>query len=318
MKFLAILVMITSPLFVLAQTDTLVLSNGDVIVGEIKDMTRGVLTLETDYSDSDFKIEWEKVRELRSKELYTVNLSDRSIYTNARLTAAEPGYVTIEADEGSRKVNIQYIVYLRELDRSFWSKLNASIDIGYSITKAQNLHQFNADLNIGYKTDRWTLKATSRQVRSSQDSVDPVRRVEAALSGDYMLRNGIFFGSSLNFLSNSEQNLELRTTGNLGIGYYFYRTNALLWNAYMGAAINNEQFERTAENMGEDLRRESYEGVVGTTLDLYDLGDIDLYTNFIWYPSFTERGRNRIDYKIDVKYDLPLDFYIKAGLTLEL
>ena len=55
MKFLAILVMITSPLFVLAQTDTLVLSNGDVIVGEIKDMTRGVLTLETDYSDFRFQ-----------------------------------------------------------------------------------------------------------------------------------------------------------------------------------------------------------------------------------------------------------------------
>ena len=99
-----------------------------------------------------------------------------------------------------------------------------------------------------------------------------------------LVRPSIFFLTQSK-ISNSE------TTGNLGVGYYFYRTNALLWNAYMGAAINNEQFERTAENMGEDLRRESYEGVVGTTLDLYDLGDIDLYTNFIWYPSFHGAGQ---------------------------
>lgn len=55
------------------QSDTVVLSNGDEIVGEIKDMTKGVLTIETDYSDSDFKIEWEKFRGIKSLERYTIN-----------------------------------------------------------------------------------------------------------------------------------------------------------------------------------------------------------------------------------------------------
>jgi hypothetical protein len=30
----------------------------------------------------------------------------------------------------------------------------------------------------------------------------------------------------------------------------------------------------------------------------------------------TESGRWRIDYSFDTKYDLPLDFYIKVGFTL--
>lgn len=31
------------------------------MTGEIKSMNKGVLVIETDYSDSDFKIEWEKI-----------------------------------------------------------------------------------------------------------------------------------------------------------------------------------------------------------------------------------------------------------------
>jgi len=46
------------------------------------------------------------------------------------------------------------------------------------------------------------------------------------------------------------------------------------------------------------------------------VGDLNLLTNFYWYPSITEEGRNRIDYRFDVKYNLPLDFYVKTGFTL--
>ena len=38
-----------------AQNDTLYLNNGDMIVGDLKGMDRGVSTIEPSYSDSDFK-----------------------------------------------------------------------------------------------------------------------------------------------------------------------------------------------------------------------------------------------------------------------
>ena len=34
------------------------------------------------------------------------------------------------------------------------------------------------------------------------------------------------------------------------------------------------------------------------------------------FKSITEGGRTRADYKLDLKYDLPLDFYIGLGFTL--
>ncbi len=48
-----------------AQNDTLILHNGDIIVGDLKSMDRGVLTIKTSYSDSDFKIEWEKIKVMK-------------------------------------------------------------------------------------------------------------------------------------------------------------------------------------------------------------------------------------------------------------
>ncbi|MEP0714217.1 MAG: hypothetical protein ABJC55_20040, partial [Algoriphagus sp.] len=55
---------------ILAQTDSLLLSNGNLIVGEIKSMDKGVLTIETDYSDSDFKITWGEIKKITSRTNY--------------------------------------------------------------------------------------------------------------------------------------------------------------------------------------------------------------------------------------------------------
>ncbi|MGB6035512.1 MAG: DUF481 domain-containing protein, partial [Cryomorphaceae bacterium] len=211
-------------------------------------------------------------------------------------------------------VPLREVVYFRQVNSGFWSKVSASVDLGFSLTEASNLQQFNTSANLGYNSAQWSFKGSYRQVRSEQDEVDPVRRIDGNVNADYALRNGVFFGAGINFLSNTEQLLDLRTTGTVGAGYYIARNNHMYWNGFLGVAINNENFIENLEEPSSD--RESYEGVVGTELNLYDVGDLNLFTNFTWYPSFTEAGRNRIDYRLNISYSLPLDFYVKTGLTL--
>ncbi len=302
-----------------SQHDSLVFNGSHILVGEVKEMSKGVLTVETDYSDSDFKIDWEKVQEFYSDQLYTLSLTDRSLWTGAKLFSPKPGQIRIDAREGFRTVSLSEIVHIRQLDNTFISKLYANIDIGFSLTKANDLRQYTARASLGYKADRWKLGGTYDQVESTQNEVDRIQRTEIGLNGDYSLRNGIFFGAQLNMLSNTEQRLDLRTTGILGAGYYISRTNALYWNVFLGAAINNERFDNSGleEGVNPDFTpgRESYEGVVGTELNLYDIGDLNLLTNVYWFPSFTEEGRNRVNLRFDLKYDLPYDFYVRTGIT---
>ncbi len=297
------------------QTDSLIFTNNDVIVGEIREMNGGILRIETDYSDSDFTIEWDKIAEFHSSQFYTIALEDKSIYTSATLKTVKPGTMQITSPDGNREVAFIEIVYLRELDSSFWSKLSANIDLGFSLTKANNLRQYNARAGLGYKTDKWILSGTYSQVKSNQDDAASTERMDASLGADYQLKNSFFIGSSINFLSNNEQLLNLRTTSQLGLGYYMIRSGTMYWSGFTGLAINNEDYTTNPETPDVSSDRQSMEGVLGLELNMFDIGDLNIFTNLYLYPSLTETGRYRVDYRFDIKYDLPLDFYIKGGLT---
>ena len=65
------------------------------------------------------------------------------------------------------------------------------------------------------------------------------------------------------------------------------------------------------------------EGFLGTELNLYDIGDLNLLTSIVVYPTIisdesVESGRVRTDFRFDAKYDdiFIEDFYVRAGFTL--
>ena len=59
-----------------AQNDTLIMNTGETLVGEIKGFDEGVVVIETDYSDSDFKVEWDKVVSINTEQKFVLISSD--------------------------------------------------------------------------------------------------------------------------------------------------------------------------------------------------------------------------------------------------
>ena len=49
---------------------------------------------------------------------------------------------------------------------------------------------------------------------------------------------------------------------------------------------------------------------------MFDFKDWSLVTNLNVFPSLSESGRWRVDYNLDLKWDLPYDFYIKTALQI--
>ena len=292
-----------------AQSDSLVLINGDVLVGEAKAMDRGILTFETDYSDIDFKIEWDKIEEIYTNTYFVITLTDGSRF-HGRIASKDSVNVNVIMGDTLGSSPLENIVFLKSVDSSIWSNLSASVDLGYSLTKANNLRQFSVRSTFGYLSERWSADANYNNVYSSQDEVEDVRRVDAGLIYRYLLPKDYFLLAQLSWLSNTEQSLTLRTTSKLGAGKYLIHTNKTYWGVQTGVSFNNENFS------SDDDTRRSGEAFAGTELNMYDVGDLNLRTNIVVYPSLTESGRLRIDYTFDLKYDLPLDFYINLGLTL--
>jgi len=315
-----------------AQTDSLILSNNDLIVGEIKSMDKGVLTIETDYSDSDFKVSWTGVKRIMSKTKYLITLSTGKRYNgslnsidsvNAIIDTYDPQELlnislkkkkedkNLEKPLGGKvQVELQQVVYLNALDEGFWSRLSANIDLGWSVTKANNLKQFSLRSGLGYLADRWKVGSSFNSLRSNQDGIEPVKRTDADITYNYFLPKDWFLLYNITFLSNTEQLIRLRTGNKVGVGKYLIHTNKTYFGFQTGVNFNNETY------FDDSPDRRSGEAFIGSELNLYDIGDLNLLTQVVAYPSFTDQGRFRTDFKFDLKYDFPRDFYIKLGTTL--
>ncbi len=231
---------------------------------------------------------------------------------NGRLKSVAGGEVAVlSAKDTTARVSFEDIVYLRTVKFDFWSKLSASIGLGYNFTKSNNSRQFSLRSTLGYQARKWSANANYNNISSNRDDVEAIKRVDAALAYRYFLRKDWFPLIEINWLSNTEQNINLRTVTKLGMGKFLKRTKQWYWGVQAGISYNNESYSNS--DLGS---QNSAEGFLGTEANLYDLGDLSLLANIIAYPGITESGRWRFDSTVDLQYDLPLDFFIKLGFTV--
>ncbi|WP_224489950.1 DUF481 domain-containing protein [Robertkochia flava] len=295
-----------------AQQDTLLLNNSDRIIGEIKGMNNGVLTIEPEYSDKDFKITWIDVQSIRSSQYYMLTVENGDRFSGSISTREkDSAQVTIYHFAGNKTVPVGAIVSLRPIKENFLSRLDISISLGFNFTKSNSLRQFSVRSLVKYSGKEWTLNSSFNAIRSSQDEASKTTRTDANIGGVYLLKNDWFTAVNADFLSNDEQQLNLRVTSRAIAGSFLIHSNKLYlaWGA--GVAWNNEKF-----NDELNTNRNSLEGVGGLQLDIFDIGDLDLFSSLFAYPSLTQGDRVRVDFKTDLKYDLPMDFFIKLGYTL--
>ncbi len=314
MKPFLIVIILLSAVFVYSQNDSLVLINGDVIIGELKDMDRGVVTFETDYSDSDFKIEWNGITEIYTVSSYMITLSDGT-RLNGRIESSGDKKVKLILEIGGiKEVAIDDIVFLKSVDKGFWDQVYASVDIGLDLTRANHLSTFSTRSTVGYLAQRWSADINFNTLISTQDSTEKIRRTEGGIAYKYYLPRDWYIPVSITYLSNTEQRLDARWNVLLGIGKFVVHTNRIYWGFATGASLNSERYSPLDEPI---THTQSLEGYFGTELNLFDIGDLSLSTKARAYPSFTESSRWRADFNFETKYDLPLDFYIKISVSLD-
>ncbi|MGV8826935.1 MAG: DUF481 domain-containing protein [Breznakibacter sp.] len=267
--------------------------------------------MKTTFSDSDFAIEWNGVKEIFTQSYFLITLSNGNRY-NGTIQSSGTNQLSIVTDDGQAiPIHFDEIVFMEDVNKGFWSQIYASIDFGFDLTKANSFKQYSMRSNLGYMARRWQLDANYNALNTYQDNVDDIQRDEGGVTFKFFLPKDWYPLISLGLLSNTEQNLNLRSTGKLGMGKFLIHTNKTHLGLMVGVNFNVENY-----NLGSTPDRESWEGFLGSELNMFNIGDFNLLTQFVVYPSFTESRRWRSDFRVDGKYDLPLDFYVKFGLTL--
>ena len=309
-KFFALSLICLISILSYAQNDTIKLVNNDVLVGEIKEMDRSILVFSTSYDDSDFKIKWGKVKEIKSSRQFIVSLTDGERITTTINSVSDKEMVVAILNEGNiQEYSLKEVVFIEPIGKNFLARLTVDLDLGLTLTKANNLKQFTTNLNATYLATKWRGRGLYKTVLSRQDGSSDINRMDAELGGEYYLPHDWFIQAKAIFLANDEQLLNLRSSYQIGGGYYFIRNNNMFFSGNVGVAQTKEDFSEGSPD------RNSTEGYVGIGFNKYDIGNLSVQTAAALYPSFSQGGRYRVDFNFDMKYDLPLDFYIRLGLS---
>lgn len=309
-KLLLLVLVFNFNAVIFSQNDSIRLSQKDLIVGELKNLDKSILTFDTKYADSDFKIKWSDILEVYSSRSFIISLSNGERVTSTINTDQENKSNVILEFEGVKKsIPIMDVIFLEPIASRFLNRLEADFDVGLTLTKTNNLKQLSSNFNLKYLAYKWDLRSSFNLVYSEQDDIDNVKRWSGNITGQRSFNNNWYLQLATDLLSNTEQKIKLRSTTGLGGGYYIKRNNNLTLGVGGGVAYNNEKFSNNVET------NNSMEAYIGAQFNKYDIGDLSLLTSIKFSPSITDKGRNRTDFKFTMKYDLPLDFYVKMEVN---
>ena len=289
-----------------AATDVVTMVTGERIVGEIKKVEKDVLTIETTYSDSDFKIEWDQIASIESDRQFLVETFDgKRLSGTLKADPAKKGTVLV----GNDSVLLADLAAIVPFERSFWSRFEAGFDFGYSMTQANSAKQLTLGGNLLYRDKQIVDTALANAFKSSQSNAPETQRWDFGNDFRYLLGDRWYANTTQDFMNSDEQGLDLRTTIGGGGGRYLLRSASQHLALGGGLAWTNEKYTDPAIPT-----KDSAEAYVGTEFMTEKLKFADLVTRFTYYPSLTIEDRYRINYKFDLDFNLPGDWYFRIGI----
>jgi putative salt-induced outer membrane protein YdiY len=289
-----------------AQQDVVITTTGDRLVGEIKKLEKDVLTLETGYSDADFKLEWDKVASIESTRQFLVETFDgKRLSGSFKPDPAQKMVVQV----GDTTVKLADVSLVQPFERTFWARFDMGLDFGYSMTRTNSAKQLSLGTNLSYRDEHHADSLFASVFRNAQDNAPETQRWEVGNDFRRLLGARWYVNTTQDFLNTEEQGLDLRTTLGGGGGRYLMRSSSQHLALGGGLAWTNENYTDATIPT-----KDSAEAYIGTEFMTEKLKITDLITRFTYYPSLTISDRYRLSYRFDLDFNLPGDWYLRFGL----
>ena len=279
------------------------LRDGSVIVGTILELKDSEdLIVDTEHMD-EVTIEWEAIREIRETQVIEVELfNGQRLF--GQLVLDEKG-VSIVGDETTVTLPPDRIFAIAEVNESFWEGFDIYTDIGMNLVRGNNeVTQLSFGAGIGYDGRDFETSVDATTIINEQSEGQDLRR--ATLAGNYTYRLPRNWQASglLQFESDDQQGLNLRTLVGGAIGNRVYNQRRMRIDLYSGLVVNSEEFE------GQP-RSESLEGLLGGAYRLRSARGIDIDLSLFVLPSLEQSDRLRMQFDGSLSIDLFADLDFK-------
>jgi len=162
------------------KADTVVLRNGDRIVGEIKYVDRGALSYKTDDMGT-LAIKWDKIRRIISYRYFEVEVASGLVYFGQLLQSPYEGRLVVAVSPFSDTLQLREIVRVNPIGRSFLSRVDGHLSIGFTYQRANRLWNLSADFAADYRTRQWLTQLESNAYFQDEEGSSATSRSSLAL-----------------------------------------------------------------------------------------------------------------------------------------
>lgn len=291
-------------------TDVVYMKNGDKITCEIRSLEQAQLTIKQPYANSTVILDWSQVDHIQTKQPFVV-VDVKGDATSGVISESAGQHVVSIAGATKKEIPHDDVVSIEQTGETFARRLRGDVDLGLSFAQSNAQKNVTLDSDLTYQgTTNLALFSLNSQFTSQKVATDTNETTAKSEYFRQLRKSDLYGGAIANFLSSSEQRIDLRSTlgGALAVRPIF--TNKTNFSLIAGLAFTDEKDQADATSTANKRSLDSAAAIQFSTFRF----DSTTFNTTIWvYPSLTTLGRVRMTVNEDVYYKFYKDFYVRAS-----
>ena len=306
---IAVALSISSAAAAQGRTDVVTIANGDRITGEVVRLERGRLEFKTDDAGTLY-LEWDKLLSVVTNRLVEVVTTDGRTFLGSVGQSTDRSIAIIGALQ-TDSLAMSDVTEVSTIGRSFWRKLDGSIDVGFNFTRSSEVSQLNLNWDLVYRRPGFQARLNTSLTQTTQRSEAEGQSDErGSVEASYLRYRWPrwFVGGAARFETNESLGLVLRSQISGAVGPRLVNSNRAQLTVGAGLAFNDEQgvdVEATQNLEAIVLFRHSFY--------TYDSPTTNTDLSVQYYPSLSNAGRHRLQVDASAKREFFKDLFLTVS-----
>jgi hypothetical protein len=297
--------------FVSGQTkDTILLYNGQILIGEVRGVESGVLSLK-EVDLKNIKIRLNKIRTFRTVREFKIETTDKNVYYGRLHSTNRDGWIEIMDSTGVlRSTDIMNISVIISLEKNFFKGLYGSLSAGVSYTKSSDNGQINLSSNVISRGKRTSYQLVTSEYISFDSTGVSRDREQYQVFINYSFRPAWFAAALSNYQRNIELSLASRIQQMFGVGNKTVTKRDLLIFFVSGMTFSSE---KSTEGALSGLLFE-LPVMMGLSFFKFKEPNLQVSSYQTFYVGLTQAGRIRVDGNTTFAWELVKDFKLNFNI----
>ncbi len=292
-----------------ANTDVVIINNGDRLTGEVKSLERGRLRFKTDATDT-ISIEWDDVAYLSSNQNIQVETQNGKRFLGHLVRSESESSLTVETSTGPIELKTSQVVLMTPIEEAGVNRLDGDVTAGYNFAKADETTLVNLGLDMQFRTETRIVRLDLDSTVTNSADNESSQRESLDFQYTRLLADRWLLGGVVTLNRNDELGIDLRTSVGGGGGRILKQTNH-------GSLVLEGGLLATRENLrGSVSDQDTLEAFATVSWDWFrfDSPELDLSTSLQVIPNLTDAGRVRSELDIKLKWEMVEDLFWQLEL----